>query len=179
MRTITMRDKDENMDRACIAYSKKEGHDVDPEYAIVAWREVDALRERIEQMEKGASGDYSPTVEQVERVLRETPALVRNYLNEGEQKLVARFILKRQHEREKGLVQTLRRIKYLTVEGSDIHTAASDALAAHARLDAPPEPTLLEAAKALVGRFNWVADSANVEALDALKAAVEREERAK
>lgn len=143
-----------------------------------------------------AGAQWEPTPEQVERIAREFYADAKmafpywgniNSFDSLDAKWRDLFtgqatrILNRQHERETGLKYAMERaIKSLEANFDHPSWAVAylkDALAAHAALDAPPEPTLLEAAKALVGRFNWVADSANVEALDALKAAVERAEK--
>ena len=98
---------------------------------------------------------WEPTPEQVEReairLRNEWNATV--YLPSlegcsaaGDWRNVARTILQRQHEREAGLLNTLRTICMVHGKGWTYDVAAS-ALAAHAALDAPPEPTLLEAAK--------------------------------
>lgn len=91
----------------------------------------------------------------------------------------ARFILRRQHERERGLLETLRsieRVNYIVTPAR----VCSLALAAHAALDAPKVPTLLEAADALVRSANEKQSTfaaVDISAYQALKAAVEREEK--
>lgn len=96
---------------------------------------------------------------------------------------VAKRTLRRQHEREAGLLEALRRVlnhngPHWYSVNNDVKEVAARALAAHAKLDAKPVPTLLEAATAYVqARHNT--DDTNGEALRALKAAVEREERGK
>lgn len=122
------------------------------------------------------STNYEPTKEQVDR---ETKEMLARWMSQSQDIFgwtrgeVVR-ILKRQHEREAGLLDVLQRI----ASGYDTSARlASETLAAHARLDAPPEPTLLEAAKAFVDAAPHA--YAMTTALDALKAAVEREEARK
>lgn len=161
---------------------------------------MDSKRSRRELPREGCGGpmstNYEPKPEQVEREAAALHAAMfpsvhgyepfdKNTPSADRSRECAKRILQRQHSREKGLLDALKRIHGHTCGAPSAscwkmnRDIAASALAAHAALDAPPEPTLLEAAKALVGRFNWVADSANVEALDALKAAVEREESRK
>jgi len=87
----------------------------------------------------------------------------------------AEDVVRRQHEREAGLLAFIFGLEHNTWGTSaEVRENAKKALAAHAKLDAPKVPTLLEAAKALLGGpFNA---QANHEHWNALKAAVEREE---
>jgi len=126
------------------------------------------------------STNYEPTKEQVDR---ETKEMLARWMSQSQDIFgwtrgeVVR-ILKRQHEREAGLLDVLQRI----ASGYDTSARlASETLAAHYALDAPSEPTLLEAAKEMLARkthpFHCVAVDAK--AFTALKAAVERQEARK
>lgn len=122
---------------------------------------------------------WEPDAEAVEALERE---FRRDFGNAGRfLRDQAAWVLRRQHERESGLLKALKRIRtFYSVIGFG-HRVAGDALAAHAKLDAPKVPTLLEAAKALKeGRFSDGDGEhccVDVRALRALKAAVEREEK--
>lgn len=93
--------------------------------------------------------------------------------------------VEQQDAREGPLVEALRKLAVLgngNMPGnSEGNVIAQHALAAWDGLDAAPEPTLLEAAKALVAPMNGTREHqlVPVALFDALKAAVEREERAK
>ena len=115
--------------------------------------------------------DYEPPAELVDALAKELHTIRNNGLMEN----IARFVLRRQHERERGLLEALRTVD--EYGGSVSSPVARHALAAHAKLDAPKVPTLLEAAKAMVERLHWISDKRNTDVRDALKAAVEREER--
>lgn len=130
------------------------------------------------------STNYEPTPEQVERMKRElAESRLREFPTSRLYDTVARFILKRQHEREKGLLVFATRVSSDTYGASiTLRKAASEVLAAHARLDAP-EPTVAECATALrdawaIARGNRL-DGPLTLALERWFAAVEREEARK
>lgn len=132
--------------------------------------------------------DYEPPAEQVEALAKELhdagrpaygdrlPWQAMADVWQTMMRAEARFVLRRQHERERGLVGEMRAALDLLSDGYPSHaqTRLLQALAAHAKLDAPKVPTLLEAAKAMLdaGAHAYALTSAR----DALKAAVEREE---
>lgn len=91
----------------------------------------------------------------------------------------ARFVLRRQHEREAEAKLALRYLTELGGGNSEGNIYARRALERWEKLDAPKVPSLLEAAKALTtGCYcNQSAFSVNGEQFSALKAAVEREEK--
>ena len=123
------------------------------------------------------SSKFEPTKEIVHREMADLSG-VWAYCSRGDRwEAVARFILQRQHAREKGLLFALRWIA--DGQSMDSKMTAGNALAAHAALDAAPEPTLLEAAKRIAdGHYDDVSTiSVPVADFRALKAAVERAER--
>lgn len=84
--------------------------------------------------------------------------------------------IEEQDRREGPLVEALLKL----AQNWPYSGVARDALAAYDALDAKPEPTLLECAKRVgTARQHEYAGLGLVAALDALKAAVEREERRK
>ncbi len=91
----------------------------------------------------------------------------------------ARFILRRQHERECGLLEALENISRYGDAYLPCPTTALLALERHAKLDAPKVPTVAEAFKRV--RDLWAKAQTNKldgplsDALDAWMAAVERE----
>lgn len=94
----------------------------------------------------------------------------------------ARFVLRRQHERESILRDAMMAAKKFILSGCG-HFAGErlvNALAAHAKLDAPKVPTLLGLVEAFDAAHGGVSGRAKLDALDAIrayaKAAVEREE---
>jgi hypothetical protein len=119
---------------------------------------------------------WEPTLEQLDGLARDIERLTGVSYNLGQTMTVA--ILTRQHEREAGLLALLA-TRRDTLGREDVllnKREVARVLAAHAALDAPPVPTLLEAARAV---FNApLQDGPAVivpKALtDALKAAVER-----
>ena len=123
--------------------------------------------------------DYEPPKEECDALANEFLAAYKRAPYYGE---VARFVLRRQHERESGLLEALRSIERMNYIGTP-GRVCSLALAAHAKLDAPKVPTLLEAAQAAIedcgdpdGRaFHGMVVS--VGAWLALKDAVERAEK--
>lgn len=137
------------------------------------------------------STNYEPTPEAEEREERALNALLgvtyiqQAVVNVEALRRIAVRNLRRQHEREAGLLEALRELRSANLSMWAVRDMAEKALAAHAALDAPPEPpapTLLEAAKACepschvsFADSRWAAVDAK--ALDALKAAVERAER--
>lgn len=132
--------------------------------------------------------NYTPTAEQIARMRDEHRDATGMWVSAHD----AQYMLKRQHEREKGLLELLNEATYELPFCHEFKRKVERALAAHARLDAPPEPTLLEAAKQVVSNVTvdvlkfdlgthitlngW---PTAIEDIRALKAAVEREERAK
>lgn len=137
------------------------------------------------------STNYEPTAEQVERMKRELAEIrLREFPTGRLYDTVARFILQRQHSREKGLRDAMQRVcdmlrptDALTFIEAKCRPILADALAAHAALDAAPEPTL----RSLFGNVREVEGmppgtvilATSPENYVALKAAVERAERAK
>ena len=103
----------------------------------------------VARKEPRMSTNYEPTPEQVERMRHEMNLNVAPgwWNSEG----LACFILTRQHAREKGLLEALRFVaEHTCAQPRDECFAlnrkwAKDALAAHAALDAAPEPTLADA----------------------------------
>lgn len=124
------------------------------------------------------STNYDPTAKQVERMTGEMLSRWHSSSCDIGKWVSAEVvrILQRQHARELPLLEELRAQRATWRQDCDIRKRLDAVLAAHAALDAAPEPTLLEAAKALL-------KSANISevngAYDVLKAAVERAERAK
>ena len=126
--------------------------------------------------------DYEPPAELVDALAKELHTIRNNGLMEN----IARFVLRRQHERERGLLEALRTVD--EYGGSVSSPVARHALRAHAALDAPKVPSLLEAAKGALGVIEmgqqnvplttatratvWLPDPR----IDALKAAIERED---
>ena len=134
--------------------------------------------------------DYEPPAEQIEALAKELHDAGRPAYGDcypfkdmttpwhSMMRAEARFVLRRQHEREEAILTSAR----LWMNDSDnkycktCKIVAEETLAAHAKLDAPkvPEaPTLLEAAKAML---RYPAHE-HCERWLALEAAVEREEK--
>ena len=124
--------------------------------------------------------DYEPPAEMVEALAKEMKREWTRPAPGSAFSGIARFVLRRQHERERGLLEALRQIAAREV-GLAWHITAADALAAHAKLDAPGVPTRAECEARL--RDLWAKAQCNKidgplsDALDAWKAAVEREEK--
>ena len=95
---------------------------------------------------------------------------------------IVRWFLRRQREREAGLLAFIRHISRLpdVAIARSLRADAYQVIAAHEALDAPKVPTLLEAADALVRSANSKQSTfaaVDISAYQALKAAVEREEK--
>lgn len=93
---------------------------------------------------------------------------------------VREHVIEEQDRREGPLVEALRKLTKTFSAASDAHIIARQALAAWEALDAKPEPTLLEAAKAITTPqpFGKTISGVLVDEVmwEVLKAAVEREE---
>lgn len=134
------------------------------------------------------STNYEPTPEQCDALERDIVRLTGAPYHLGQTVITA--ILQRQHSREKGLRDAMQRVcdmlrptDALTFIEAKCRPILADALAAHAALDAAPEPTL----RSLFGNVREVEGmppgtvilATSPENYVALKAAVERAERAK
>lgn len=120
------------------------------------------------------STHYQPPPEQIRRLKDELTDAYKCTITDEH----AVMVLQRQHSREKGLLEALESIAPSGAYGNRV--IANRALAAHAALDAAPEPTLLEAAKALLASYEPSVDyKAFCAARESVRAAVERAERAK
>lgn len=124
--------------------------------------------------------DYEPPAEMVDALERDIRRLTGVPYNLGQTMSVA--ILRRQHEREKPLLGEMRAALDLLSDGYPSHaqTRLLQALAAHAKLDAPKVPTLAEAVEQIErecpGRV--IATLKDSQAWTIIKlAAVEREEK--
>ena len=140
-----------------------------------------------------AANEYEPSAEAVEALAKELHGVYlterdaapeRHSLTRVSKKGLlaeARFVLRRQHEREEPLLKELRDQLATWRQEPPTRTKLERVLAAHAKLDAPKVPTLAECEKRL--RDLWAKAQNNKidgplsEALDAWKAAVEREEK--
>ena len=134
--------------------------------------------------------DYEPPAEMVDALRQEIRADAVEFGLVSQR--LARFVLRRQHEREKPLLVAMEKA-HTSLDGGYDHPSwgreyLKEALAAHAKLDAPKVPTLLEAAANIAASaFKTSLSGAcadkdtfigiSLDRLKALKAAVEREER--
>lgn len=103
-----------------------------------------------------AANEYEPSAEAVEALAKELCGAFNTADTGGQHwnrltnnghdgyRAEARFILRRQHARESGLLLAVAQLATLGGGHSDGNRIAQAALAAHAKLDAPKVPTLLE-----------------------------------
>lgn len=130
---------------------------------------------------------WEPDAEAVEALAKETWTAPGTWARESwgkvpewqreSQRAEARFILRRQHEREQILLDALYYARGYGSNHPRLFERANAALAAHAKLDAPKVPTLLEAAKAFIESTKVGLCVVNTERMNSLKAAVEWEEK--